>query len=40
MFLFMGRFMNVNYAGYLFALMLLTYFMAETPLSQEAGGRR
>ena len=31
-FLFMGRFMNVNYAGYLFALMLLTYFMAETPL--------
>jgi hypothetical protein len=31
-FLFMGRFMNVNYVGYLFALMLLTYFMAETPL--------
>jgi len=31
-FLFMGRFMNVNYVGYLFALMLLTYFIAETPL--------
>jgi hypothetical protein len=31
-FLFMGRFMNTNYVGFLFALLILTAFISETPL--------
>lgn len=30
-FLFTGRFMHTNYVGYLFALLLLTYFVREAP---------
>jgi uncharacterized membrane protein len=39
-FMFLGRFLNLNYVGYLFALMLLAYAVADTPLAQESGGSR
>lgn len=33
LFLFTGRFMHTNYVGFLFALLLLTCFVADTPLT-------
>jgi hypothetical protein len=34
-FLFLGRFLNANYVGFLFAMILLAYFIAETPLNPD-----
>jgi hypothetical protein len=35
-FLFTGRFMHTNYVGFVFALLLLTCFADDTPLSASA----
>jgi hypothetical protein len=39
-FLFTGRFMHANYIGFLFALLLMTAFIAETPLGVKSDRTR